>query len=577
MKSHILTAGILLLTFRLSFSQSVSMHVPWTEEDSAAVNALALYPDSTRLKIYQACEYPAIIVNAASLQKNSSTAFANLINSYTKSQQEDLWNLCRYPNMIETLADGGKKSKSQIDSIVSQYPAGIHNLAVKYAENNYDILKSISDLQKNVDGEFKQLLSSYPPDIQTLFGSLLQLPAVLTLLNQDLNLTVRVGDHYKRNPEKLVHRMDSVAAALQVQQAKDVQDWKNTLQQDSNTRNDFKNAANAYADSNGYDNSEVDQPMSDVNVNDYNVDPYNYWFGYPSWYPDNYWYPYPYWYDWGFYYGADGNMVVFGMPSYYFSNWYFGDPGCWGNYPYLGSAYMNFYYGEDNMNTMGSLVAHNWVQENRRYLPANFTKKGAHRSEVFKQMAQLNKHSMNKDGTINEATRSKYFMNNKSRFSALNQNPAQPKVPEERNISDVRQPFTRQPAVNASMIQTRQPVRQSAGVQRQYNYANRQNSGNYSNPQRNYNYNNVQRSNNNANVQRNYNYGNVRSSYSAPHYNYSNIQRATSFHSAGWSQPSSSFGGGGMRSFGGGGGGGMRSIGGGGGVRSFGGGGAIRR
>src|SRR5579863_8453491 len=76
----------------------VSSHTPWTKEDSAAINALALYPDSVRVEIFTACEYPAIIVNVASLQKNSSSAFADLVNSYDKTKQEDIWNMSRYPN-----------------------------------------------------------------------------------------------------------------------------------------------------------------------------------------------------------------------------------------------------------------------------------------------------------------------------------------------------------------------------------------------------------------------------------------------------------------------------------------------
>ena len=82
MKTLISSALLLLITITGANAQQVSSHTPWTKDDSAAINALALYPDSVRMEIFTACEYPAIIVNVASLQKNSSAAFADLVSNY---------------------------------------------------------------------------------------------------------------------------------------------------------------------------------------------------------------------------------------------------------------------------------------------------------------------------------------------------------------------------------------------------------------------------------------------------------------------------------------------------------------
>ncbi|HTA27511.1 MAG TPA: hypothetical protein VK809_06975, partial [Bacteroidia bacterium] len=81
MKTLIYTALLLTLTFAGANAQQVTSHTPWTKEDSAAINALALYPDSVRREIFTACEYPAVIVNIASLQKNSSAAFSDMLSS----------------------------------------------------------------------------------------------------------------------------------------------------------------------------------------------------------------------------------------------------------------------------------------------------------------------------------------------------------------------------------------------------------------------------------------------------------------------------------------------------------------
>src|SRR5690348_7907892 len=80
-------------------------------EDSAAVNALVLYPDTIRLDIFQVCEFPAALVSVATLQKNTSSDFTNAVGSYSKDDQDDLWNLSRYPDLVTALAQGGEKSK----------------------------------------------------------------------------------------------------------------------------------------------------------------------------------------------------------------------------------------------------------------------------------------------------------------------------------------------------------------------------------------------------------------------------------------------------------------------------------
>ncbi|HTB07276.1 MAG TPA: hypothetical protein VK806_10020 [Bacteroidia bacterium] len=474
MKKILFTLFLLCIGISYINAQQVTSHVPWTKEDSAAINALALYPDSVRREIFTACEYPAIIVNVASLQKNSSTAFTDLVTSYSKTKQEDVWNLSRYPDLISKLVQGGKKSKEEIETILTNYPAEIHDIALKFGRSEYDLLKSIDDLQTQTNQQFAQLVSTYPIEVQKVFTDLLQLPEVMSLLNDHLSLSVRVGDHYKRDPEWVMHKSDSTAQAEAKINAEQLQDWKQTLLQDSDAQTEMKAAANEYATDNGYNQSDVDAPQSDVDVNNYVVYPYSYWFGYPTWYPYSYWYPYPYWYDWGFYYGPYGNLVVFGFPSYYFTNWYFWGPRHWHKYPHLGSAYIHHYYGSHRLNTMSRQVVHNWVHANRNYLPADFIRNDATRVAALKQYGELNEKVMNKDGSINTAARDEAFTKNPAKYSALNSHPEQAKIPEEKQGTDVRQPYTRQPAVAP------QRNSQPANVTKpKYNYNNVQRAQQY--------------------------------------------------------------------------------------------------
>lgn len=404
-----------------------------------------------------------------------------MMSSYPKNQQEDIWNLSRYPNLISRIVQGGQKSNADLETIFSSYPQEIHDVALKYGTNNYDLLLKVDALQTQTNQQFQQIINSYPSDVQQTFTNLLQLPEVMNLLNDHLSLTVRVGDHFRRDPDWVMHKSDSTAQAQAKLNTEQLNDWMQTIHQDTAAQNELKQAANDYADSNGYNTGDVDAPVDESAVNNYSVYPYSYWFGYPSWYPYAYWYPYPYWYDWGFYYGPGGEMIVFGFPSYYFINWYFWYPSHCQRYPHLGSAYIHHYYGPHRSNTLSRQVVHNWVHENRKYLPADFIKNNssASRSEAIRQMGLLNEKAVDRTGRINPQTRDQYLAKNTASFPALRTNPAAAKIPDESQMPEVRQQVTRQPAVNPQRAQSQriQPQQQQQQTQprnnnSQYNYNN---------------------------------------------------------------------------------------------------------
>ena len=445
-----------------------------TREDSAAVNALVMYPDSIRLAIFQVSEYPAAIVNIASLQKNSSNGFSDAISSYSKNEQEDFWNLSRYPGLISDLAQGGKKSKEDIDKILVNYPEEIHETAVIYGMNQYDMLKKLDDMQTQTNTQFDQILAEYPPITQQAIKVLTQYPEIISLLNDHLSLTVRIGDHFKRDSAGVIHRMDSLNLANARQSAEDAAAWKQSVQQDPQEANDLKSAANEYATSNGYTQEEINTTPSPEYIATYTCMPYSYWFGYPFWYPYSYWYPYPFWYDCGFYYDPYGNLVFIGYPSYYFTNWYFYNPEHFHKYPYLCNTYINQYYGQRRVADANAVIVHNWVKANKSYLPKDFTTNKTNRVEVIKQVGQLNsdvKKEMN-GKTVTPAARDQYFQKNASKYPSLSYTPPQTKTTvdsKQQNTPEVMQQPAKQPAVKIT-----KSVQTSTVSPKQY--SNKQNS-----------------------------------------------------------------------------------------------------
>jgi len=426
-----------------------------TREDSAAFNALVMYPDTIRLDIFEVCEYPAAIVNIASLQKNSSSGFTDAISNYSKEEQEDFWNLSRYPGLISDLAQGGKKSKEDMDRILVNYPDEIHETALKYGRDHYETLKKIDDLKSQTNTQFAQILSDYPQVTQEALKELTQYPEIISLLNDHLSLTVRIGDHFRRDPQGVIHRMDSLNLAEVRQNAEDAATWKQNVEQNPDDANDLKSAAKDYANENGYTQDEISTAPSPEYISNYTCVPYSYWFGYPIWYPYSYWYPYPFWFDCGFYYDAYGNMVIIGYPSYYFTNWYFYYPEHMHHYPHLCNSYINYYYGHGHghrgMADGNSVIVHHWVKDNKPYLPKDFLTNNTNRIEVIKQIGQLNEDAKKDQNgkTGLPAARDQYFQKNIAKYPALNAAPQSKTVAEDKqqNIQEVQQQPAKQPAV----------------------------------------------------------------------------------------------------------------------------------
>ena len=368
------------------------------KEDSAAVNALVMYPDTIRVDIFEACKYPSAIVSIATLQKNSSADFVTLISGYTAVEQEDCWNLSRYPGLITRLAQEGKRSIDDIIAILKDYPDEIRETAMWYGTKQYDLIKKMDALQTKTDGQFDQTLADYPSVTQDALRELVLFPEIISLLNDHLGLTVRVGDNYRRDPNGLIHQADSINLAVTRQNAEDAASWKESVEQNPEEAEDLKNAATDYATELGYTQEEVNTAPDPVYVETYVCPPYRYWFGYPTWYPYSYWYPYPFWFDCGFHFDRHGRIVIIGPPSRYFTRWYYYRPNHLRRYPHLCDLYVGHYFGRRRIAGENSTIVRGWVRERRDYLPKDFSTNKKDRIELIKQIAQLDIDVQNHSG-----------------------------------------------------------------------------------------------------------------------------------------------------------------------------------
>jgi len=262
-------------------------------ESQEAVDAIAMYPKETRKIIFEACEYPEIITKLNEMQKKSQGTFVTLISSFNKDEQEKIWNLTRYDFLISDLVSSSKKTKTEINALLVKYPQEIYKTAIDEQKKNYKLLVQIDQMNKTYDTDFENLLNSYSPGAINAFRELIKLPEVLGILNDNMKYTVIVGNYYKKNPERIMHKTDSLNLVLTQKNTQEANDWKQSMTEDPQAQKEYVQAAQEYAQDNGYQPDTYNTPMSEFDTN-YNSSPYNWWFGYPSWYPDNSWNPNPY-------------------------------------------------------------------------------------------------------------------------------------------------------------------------------------------------------------------------------------------------------------------------------------------
>lgn len=358
------------------------------KEDQEAINALVLYPEETRYHILEATLYPEALIKLENIQSQTGSSFRFLLEEYPKGTQEMIWDLTRYPDLIHLLVEAND-SKASINGVLKAYPEIIHKRAKEAISNYPKILMKVDELNHAAEEAFTALIKEYPLKTQKSLNELLALPEVLTILTDNIRMTILVGDLYRKEPAFVLQQADSLNLEVARQNAEELESWKESLENNPEAMDELKASAEAFAVENGYEDeyyefdgddlyydadedyyepeieSTEEREVRKVVHHHYYDYHYPYWFGYPHWYYYPRWRVYPYWYDWGFYFGHGRAMVVIGFPSFYFNHWYFYHPHHFYYWPHLSAHYTNYYYGHrTSINSVTSTVS-NWRDNNR--------------------------------------------------------------------------------------------------------------------------------------------------------------------------------------------------------------------
>ena len=261
----LLTTGI--------FALSPVAHAETLEH--AGIEAISLYPEPIRIAILEASAHPELVVKVAALQQSSSAEFEAIISALDQKDQEAIWSLVRLPDLIQALVEDDIKTKGEIGKILADYPDEVHDAALKYGRTEYDVLADIKNLNSATDEQFEALIDSYPYKTQESYRRLLHHPEIMTLLKENMSLTVLLGDTYERDPKGVRKLSAALNLKLASERAAD-------LQGQSDGDEETLSVAEVYQKKYAYDDSEFEGPSSDDIA--YYGAPYPYWFGYPRWY-----------------------------------------------------------------------------------------------------------------------------------------------------------------------------------------------------------------------------------------------------------------------------------------------------
>jgi len=316
-------------------------------DDDNIVSSIAPYSSDVRDAILDVSQYPQKLVKIERMQARTSQSFQDLVEKYPRDVQEKLYDLSRYSELLNQLTDtGNAKSNDEVNSILASYPKEVANTVRDLYPSHFSDLKLMNKSYKQSDETLSSILDKLPSQTQDDFKKIIGMPDVMNILTDRIDLTVSLGEAYKNNPEGVRQNLATLNSQVTTQNAKDLDDYKQQVAKDPALQDEMKKSSQEFA--NNY--SETDDGNPPVVNNYYTTNPYPYWFGYPYWYPSPVWYPRPLYYHTGFYLGAGGNMVVVGLPSYAYSNWFFGHG--YRTYPRLYSrynAYYNYHY-RPNMN-----------------------------------------------------------------------------------------------------------------------------------------------------------------------------------------------------------------------------------
>jgi len=310
------------------------------ETEKGLTEAIAPFDADVRTNFLIASEYPQTITQLKNSQMRTAETFQKMIGRFRQKKQEWFYTITRYPELMHRLATlPPKQTREDVNKLLPHQEPDLQEAAWHLYRNEKKNLAKLDNIRANATAEFDKSISHLPGSAREAFRQLQTKPDVLALLTNNVDLTTRLGEHYKNNPSEVTSQLASLHDKLEIQNQRDAAAFKKQMEEDPKAMKELRHASSAYGTNPYYNNPYYY--------------PYSYWFGYPYWYSYPVWYPGMFWYYPGFYFGVSG---LYGFPSYGFSFWFY-NGGYYQRYPHLYRQFGAYYQNNITRATRTMVIA----------------------------------------------------------------------------------------------------------------------------------------------------------------------------------------------------------------------------
>ena len=431
MNNRIVSAWIITVVFSFaSHAQPAGIIHQVPEEKQNIIETIALYDADQRTAVLEAAAHPEVLVRMGNIRANTEFLFKEKLTAVPEEDQKKIFNVTRYPDLMNAISSHREeRTGEEMNELLQQFPAEIHEDAGFVNNNYFDLIVEVNQLYRQAEQDFQRMLATYPNDVRQTYSDLSKLPEIVSLLSNNLDLIILLGDEYRQHPKEVMAELDSLNIVVAEARAKELTDWKKELEANPEARQEYEQSAKEFSDNENeeeansddvYAGAESKNHVEEVYVH-HTWNYYPYWFGWPAWYGYECWAPYPWWYHWGFYYGPYHTMVIWSFPSDFYMYWYFWyDPHMY-YYPHYTDHIIHHYYGPRHIGSTIQPVYRNWERQHKRELPTNWFNDDANRVD---RIREYGKFKMDYEITIRNQTdkspsQREYLEKNSKRYPTL--------------------------------------------------------------------------------------------------------------------------------------------------------------
>lgn len=325
---------VLFLFSLLFLIQTFGKVEPLDSARWAYVESIVLYDVDTRYHIFKVSTATEVLSKIHKIQQKTQKEFQSTIKALDQEEQEVIYSLLSQEGLLlellqlsekELTGEGVQQILDKPEYNVDLNSGEVYQLFKKHPRT----MQKIKKLGEDAQASFSLLIEPLDGEVQQAYEALVRQPEVLSILIEQKGYTEELGKAFEENPDWIIAKTDSLAIYYQGEQEKELAEYKKELEENPELKEETLQAAKEYAEENGEDPEDIEravaQSSSKVTVN-VTYSSYPYWYGYPYYYPAPVWRPYPWYYHCGFYVGPGGGFVVFGMPSYRYTSWYYRGP-----------------------------------------------------------------------------------------------------------------------------------------------------------------------------------------------------------------------------------------------------------